>query len=254
MKTICLGLLGSLFLCTGLEAQNIQPVNSGEIISNGLSLHDKGKYKEAINLYRQVPRNDTNYAKALYEMALSLTTDSNFTEALNTCEKGMQLDNSPYESSFRILYGSILDDQGDQKRALQVYDSALIKYPQLQGLLQNRAITLMRMKKYDEAESILKGLIIKNPFFSNAHYRLGICELNKGQIVPAVMCLFTYLLNNPGGTYSNHAINLLDNISKSTDEIMEFINKRPEQPAGNFAVVEQIILSKIALDKNYKVI
>lgn len=254
MKTICLGLLAGLFLSIHVQAQNFQPINSGEVINNGVSLHDKGKYKEAIALYRQVPRNDTNYAQAQYELALTLTADSNFNEALTICEKGIQLDNITYESSFRILYGSILDDLGEQNRAIQVYDSALVKYPQMQNLLLNKAVTLMRMKKYDEAETMLKDLITRNPFYSSAQYRLGLCELNKGQIVPAMMCFFTYLLNNPSGNYSSHVIKLIDNISKSTDMIMDYINQRKEQPSGNFAMVEQIMLSKIALDKNYKVL
>ena len=55
-----------------LYAQENNPlINSGELITKGISLHDEGKYKESIDLYKKISRGDTNYYRAIYELAYS---------------------------------------------------------------------------------------------------------------------------------------------------------------------------------------
>lgn len=242
-----------LFSIAFLSAQNYPPINSGEVIAEALQLHNDGKYKEAIELYKKVPRNDTNYAYALYELAYSQNADKDFDGTILTLRKGLELEISDYELDYMTLLGNAIDDKGDANHAISVYDSALIKYPNAQMLHLNKSICLIRLQKADEAEEILQELLIKNPFYSSAHFRLGQCAIQKGQLVQAMMCFYTYLLNTPDGTHSNTIIKLLSNLSKGTDDVMEVVNKRKAGPQGNFALVEQIILSKIALDKSYKV-
>ncbi len=54
------------------------------------------------------------------------------------------------------------------------------------------------------------------------------------------------------GGFRGNSISLLDNIARGKDEIVEAVNKRTEEPDENFKLLEQIVLSKIALDKGYK--
>ncbi len=254
MKAIFSGLLFSLFLCFGSKAQNVQPLNSGAIITKATKLHDEGKYKEAIQLYKQMPRNDTNYVLALYETALSQMLDSNYNEALETCKVGLDQTDDEYELSFMLVKGSILDDQGFSEKALRIYDSAFLKYPNSSSLRLNKAICLLRQEKLDEAESALQALLIQAPYYASAHFRLAQCALVKGKPIQAAMSLFAYLLNNPQGTHANTAIQFLSNISKASDDVKKYIDNRTTTPSSSFTMLEQIVLSKIALDKNYKVI
>lgn len=254
MKTKLPALFFSLISFHFLFAQNFPPINSGELISEGLKFHDAGKYKEAIQLYKKIPRNDTNYVRALYELSYSLVADSNFKEALSTCDLGLRKDNSGYELDFMVLKASIVDDQGENEKALHMYDSALMKYASSQSLMLNKAVCLIRLKRKDEAEELLQKLVLINPYYSSAHFRLGQLALQKGQIVPAMMCFFTYLLMAPEGSYSNSCIKILDGISKMTDDATEFVANRKTASEGNFALVEQIVTSKIALDKNYRIL
>jgi antitoxin component YwqK of YwqJK toxin-antitoxin module len=254
MKRCSMLLAACLFTATFLSAQRSAPINSGEVIAKAIKLHNEEKYKEAIQLYQQVPRNDTNYLHALYETAFSQSADNDLDGAIKTCRIGLQQTKDNYEADFRLLLASCVDDKGMSEEALKLYDSALVKYPNMQGMLLNKGVTLLRMKRTSEAETIFKNLLIRNPFYSSAHFRLGQCALQKGELIPAVMCLYTYLLNTPGGTQSSNIIKILDNFSKGTDDVMEVVNKRKEAPSGNFALVEQIVLSKIALDKGYKIL
>jgi hypothetical protein len=82
-----LSFLYCTFLCAStLFAQENNPlINSGETIDEAVKLHDAGKYKEAIALYKKINRSDTNYVRALYEASLSYTADSQFNAALQAC-------------------------------------------------------------------------------------------------------------------------------------------------------------------------
>ncbi len=89
MKHIILSFLLCLFHFLSLTGQENNPlINSGKLIEEGVSLHDKGEYKKAIELYGKITRGDTNYYRALYEMAYSQVSDSQYTAAIHTCELG----------------------------------------------------------------------------------------------------------------------------------------------------------------------
>jgi uncharacterized protein len=234
-----------------LQAQTYTRVNSGEIIASAAKKFSEENYKEAIALYKTIPRSDTNYVSSQYQLALSYMLDSNYAQALKTCEQALQLNNMEHELDLMIIYGSVLDDDGKTEHALRVYDSALMKYPNSADLRVNRGITLIRMEQYNEAEAIFKKLLLENPFYTSAHFRLAQCALFKGQVVPAMYSLFTYLLTNPKGSQSMTAIRILDNIAKGTEDVMKYVDDR-KQPEESFQATEQIILSKIALDRKYK--
>ena len=89
MRTTCLWIL-SMFLIHSSFAQMKEPVNSGELLKKAVKLHDENKFKEAVALFRQIPRNDTNYVLALYEQALSLQADSNYPAALQAVRLGLE--------------------------------------------------------------------------------------------------------------------------------------------------------------------
>lgn len=242
--------LPGLALCS--NAQTPQRMASGEVIASGVKLHDAAKYKEAIALYRTVPGNDTNYVLSLYEKALSYQADSNFTSALQTCEAALALPNNDYEMQLLATYASTLDDQCASDRALRIYDSALLIYPRSPMLRLNKGITLLRAKKLAEAETISKTLLIEDPYYAVVHFRLAQCALQKGELVPAMFSLFTYLVISPSGPYYSNCITLLNNIARGTDEMLHYVDARTES-SEVFGAAEQILLSKIALDKAYKV-
>lgn len=245
-------LMGFFFVMPLLStAQTYTRFNSGDVIATAAKKFNEEKYKEAVALYKTIPRNDTNYVSSRYQLALTYMLDSNYADAMKTCEHALQFNNMEHELDLMTIYGSVLDDDGKSERAIRVYDSALLKYPNSVDLRVNKGITLIRMKKYNEAEGIFKKLLLENPFYTSAHFRLAQCALFKGQVVPAMYSLFTYLLTNPKGSQSITAIRILDNIAKGTEDVMKYVDDR-KQPEESFQGTEQIILSKIALDPKYK--
>lgn len=244
---LCLG-------CLYTTAQENNPlINSGETIQSGIKLFDDGKYKDAIKEYQKVKAGDTNYVWALYEMALSCAADSQYTLGMKICREALALKQERERCPDLLMQlGNLLDYDGKPERALQIYDSALAIYPAYISLYVSKGTTLIRMKKYREAEKVFKQALLINPFSASAHFKLGLCALNQGNIVPAYLSLVANVIMEPEGRFAMNTISLLDNIAKGKDDIVELVNKRTEEPDENYRLVEQIVLSKIALDKQYK--
>jgi len=116
----------------------------------------------------------------------------------------------------------------------------------------NKGVVQLSSKRYTDAEALFQKALMINPYMYSAHYQLGLAALRQGKIIPAYLCFIGYLLVNPSGRYSANAINLLSQMSKGTDEILDYKNKRTINPDDNYQAVEDIVLSKIALDKGYK--
>lgn len=228
-------------------------IASGKLIEEGDRLHDEKKYVAALEKYKQVPPSDTNYVRALYEIALTYDADSQHTAALAYVEKALKI-----QQEFRLRpalltqYASILDNCGQVERAHQVYDSAIKIYPTHLPLHLNKGITYLREKKYKEAETIFQQGLLINPYYSSFHFRLGVAAMEQGKNIPAMMAFMTYLLLSPSGPFKPAAIGNMDMIAKANDKILG--NKEGKRAKDNqpFQFIEDIVVSKIALESRYK--
>ena len=234
-------------------AQNIELVNSGELIKTASMLYDSGKYKSALTLLNKVSRSDTNYVRSLYEKANDCEADSQYSQAIKYCEEGLALkEQREYEPDLFNTLGNARDDIGQPEKAIKVFDSAIARYPSYSLLYFNKGIALLALKRPAEAELLFQKTLLINPYMYSAHYQLGIAALRQGKIIPAFLSFVGYLLVNPAGKYYSKSIGFLNRISKSTDDVLEYKNKRTIMPDANYGAVEDILISKIALDKEYK--
>jgi antitoxin component YwqK of YwqJK toxin-antitoxin module/Tfp pilus assembly protein PilF len=254
MKKTLTSLL-TLFLAwlTGSCQQSFPLINSGELIRKGVLLNDSGQYKKAIDLYTQVGRNDTNYVQALYEKAVSLSADSQYEESIHVCQQALSLTTQRnLEPDIYNQYGNALDATGQFEKALAVYDSGIHKYPAYSLLLFNKGIIFMEQGRMEDAEAVFRETLMLNPYQYSAHFNLGIAAMQQGKVIPAFLSFIGYLLMTPEGRYSARTIRILNEISHSTDEILKYKNNRRTDPGENYRLQEEIVFSKIALDKQYK--
>lgn len=228
-------------------------VNSGALISEAIKLHDQGKYKDALAAYKQISRNDTNYVYALYEAALSLHADSQFVEAIRFCEEGLrEKGEREREPDLYTQLAISLDNNGNKERALKVFDSALQKYPTYVPLIFNKGITLMKLEKREEALRAFQQALLINPYHASSHFRLAQLAVIQGKPVQAFLGLATYLIMAPSGPMSNQAIAVMSAISTGNEDILGKVRNRQDILPENLQEVENIVFSKIALNKNYK--
>lgn len=247
-------LIAVLFGTTHSFAQTVPPlINSGNEIAEGQKLYEEKQYKKAIDCFSKIPIADTNYVLAQYELAHTYMADSQYTKALFHCEQGLK---HPFDRDrlpdILNLKGMLYDEMGNSAYALHLYDSALAIYPAHINFYLNKGKTLFYQQKYDQAaDEFKKGLLI-SPYSSLLHFNLAVTALRQGNTIAAFLGFTANLIMDPEGDYSGASISLLNNIAQGTDDIVEGANNRKINIPESFTLTEQIVLSKIALEKNYK--
>jgi antitoxin component YwqK of YwqJK toxin-antitoxin module/Tfp pilus assembly protein PilF len=250
-------LLVALILCSTISrAQTtVNLINSAELLEEGVRLHQEGKYKEAIEVYNKIGPADTNYILSLYEKAYACEADSQYARGMQYCEEALaakqDLKRLP---GILNLYGMLFDDMQKYERALQLYDSTISLYPSYSFPYINKSVTLLKLKEYAKAEQLMQQAILMDPYNATFHFQLGATALSQGKVVPAFLAFSTSLFISPEGKYSGKCISYLSSISRNEDVIIEAVNKRSYYPGENFAEIEQILASKIATEKGYKVL
>ena len=255
-KYLLTPVLTALVMSLTAGAQENNPLLvSGHLIEQAGNLYDSGQYKKAIALYQQIDRNDTNYVRSLSAISSCLFADSQFSAALEYAKKGLSVGTDPEkEPDFYNQIGNNLNEQDASEQAIRIYDSAIRKYPYYSLLYLNKGTALIRLKRFAEAEAIFKQVLVMDPYSYSSHYKLGYCALNQGKLVPAILSFTGYLMLSPDGRFRANCIGWLNKIAKNVDTIQTFLSQRKEDPDENYQLLEQILQSKIALDKNYKTI
>lgn len=229
-------------------------INSGELIKEGIELHNEKKYKEAIALYNQVPENDTNFAFAIYELTLSARLDSQFNVGIQAAKKCLA-QNSNYEHDLLLQLGSLYNDVKKYDSAVQYINTSISKFPNSYATYHGKAIHFYHTKKYDSAFLYFKKAILMNPYAYNSHYCLGLMAMENGYPIQAMLAFSASLLISPSGGRSSASIKNLYELANLSDSVLNYYEKREEHKylQEDYAEIESYFKSKIALEKNYKI-
>jgi antitoxin component YwqK of YwqJK toxin-antitoxin module len=236
-----------------VSAQNKQPlINSGETLKQGFKLHDDGKYKEAIALYKQIPRSDTNYSKALYELAYSSYSDSNFIASKQYAELGLKL--FPDEATqWYLQIANAEDELGNTEKAIFFYDKIIAVNPNDYINWFNKGVTYFKKKDYTEAKKSLQKCLLIYPYYASAHYYLGAISVEEGKPVQAMLSFCANLFMTPESKHLGKVITNLSAIADVKDEVLKKVNSaKKKSKEDDFEMVQEILLSKASLDKHYK--
>ncbi|MEO7121170.1 MAG: tetratricopeptide repeat protein [Ginsengibacter sp.] len=226
-------------------------IDSKEVIEKGVALHDGGKYKDAIVEYQKVPRSDTNYADVLHELILSYYKDSNFVAAEKYANEALSL----YPAKKTDWYNLLADIYDDTKRtdlALNAYDTILAQNPYNYIAYFNKGITYLRATKFDDATLNFEKCLLIDPYYASAHYFLAQMALLKGNLVQAMMSFTTCLMVAPDNRYEKNAVSFLNSIAEMNTTITEYLQKYKPGKEDNFDDIQDILVSKVALDSKYK--
>ncbi len=247
-------LLLALFIAPlSLFAQkNINFDDSGELIRKGIELHENEKYNEAIKLYNKISINDTNYALAQYEVALSYMEMKLYVTAQEVLKQLLeQKIRFDFKQLVYVQLGNAYDENKEYDKAIATYTEGLKYYPHQANLLYNRGVSYELQKKYPEAMADYQTAIKNNIYHGGSHIRLGLMAANQGLNYQALLSLATFVWLDPNDSRAVPIIQVMEKISDGSyeKEGEAFQIYKNGDPYEDYNL---LFTNKIALQKNYK--
>jgi tetratricopeptide (TPR) repeat protein len=235
------------------------------LVLEGIDLHDRGYYEEAIRKYDSVLEKDKNHYQANYEKSYTLLMLGKYDECITICKLLADIEPGNADAKYVFVnWGTALDDKGEADAAIGIYDKGISKYPGFYLLHYNKGITLAGLKRYDESLLTFQQTLTCNPMHASSHHFIGRILMNDNRI-PAFMAFFTFLLVE---TKSERAS---QNYSYMNDLIMKGIKESPDgkgttisidassldlkknkHAENDFSSVDMIFSLSSALDKDEK--
>lgn len=183
------------FACLSITGYS-QNVVITDMIAQGIKLHDRGDFKDAIEMYKKVLVLNPASAQAHYEIASSYFSARDYENALKHSNKVIGI-NTEYIDQAYIIKGSAYDNLGKPLEALNTYKKGIEKYKTNYLLYYNLALTSFNLKEYSNAEDALQQSLKINPSHASSHFLLGINMLMLEERVKAILAIYNYLLLEP---------------------------------------------------------
>lgn len=212
------GFLWTVFSAAGQDSARVKT-----LMMEGIRMHDRGQYADAIRKYDEVLTADPGNIVAQYEKTYSLMASKKYEEAIllsRAIIENKQADSRMVGNAYST-WGSALDEQGEHKKALKVYSAGIERVPAYNMLNYNKAITYLRMNQTDAGILELEESILKNPGHISSHFMLGRVMLLKNNKVAALMPYMTCLLMDNKSKRAEDALGvvrgLVEGAVKKTD-------------------------------------
>lgn len=228
-------------------------VNSGEVINKGVAAYEEGEYKKAIAAFEQIHEGDTNYYAAQYELALSYLIDSQYEKSIAL---NKQLLRSYPEEERQILLniGVGYSSLGDKTQALAYFDTAHVRFPNDHRPLYEKAVVYIQEKEYDKAIEYLQTALMYNPMHPKSHRMLGMIYAMQGRLTEAMIAMQGALSSTGDLDEARAPILILGTIASMKDDAAEYYrDKKPAYRHELFDEIDELISSKLALGKDFKV-
>jgi Tfp pilus assembly protein PilF len=255
-KTIVPALLLVIFCLTSAVAQDINPpkltpssATDGQkrLINEGITLHDRGDFDGAIAKYEEVLKENPDNDWALYELAYSYQAKKDHRKSLEIAYKGAQY-KSDKLGGFYVLIGNSLDDLGEGKKAVEVYNKGIKIQPDNHLLYYNLALAHARLNNFEDAKKNLKKATYLNPNHASSHVALAQLFNSTQYRTPALFAVMRFLVIEPNSRRSPAGYKLFRDIlsggatpGKKPNEINIFLNLGGKKDEGDFGAVEMTL-------------
>ncbi|MCF8426078.1 MAG: tetratricopeptide repeat protein [Bacteroidia bacterium] len=249
-QPLVLALFTLLFLTSNAQDKKyVELINSQKLLDDGLDAYKEEKYEKSISFYEQVPRGDTNYFTAQYEISLGYYQLEKYEKVIEISRR-LIAEGSPELAQINLL-GSALDDLKRTEEAIAVYDEALKKYPYSVMFLLNKAIVYEKAEDYKKAYEAYQKVLSISPLYPSAHLRLAYMAEKEGKLTNAAMAFAIFLMLEPSG---NRSIDALDEFNKMGNNSSTLVGKMKTNVIENdFEDIDFLITNQVALNNKYKV-
>lgn len=193
----------SYLLVTLVSALNLlgQTGEVKELISQGVGLHDQGKFNEAIAKYKAALAIDSKSSLANYELAFSSFLNKQYDSAIKYSRIALEINTSNQHESYIVL-GNSLDVTGKPIEAIKTYEDALKKFSKSNLLNYNLALTCYNEKDYTKAEKAAINAVMAKPDHGSSHIILATIMMETGQRIKSVLPMYYFLMLEPASKRS----------------------------------------------------
>jgi len=237
-----------------LIAQENNPLlDSRDVLQKAGKSYEAGNFKACAEQCVLITPNDSNYYEALHTQISAYLASNDDSLAIILAREGLSHKTS-YESRYYNQLGVALIASNKNQEAVTLFQEALKKYPYQDLLYYNLAVALHKLKRTDEAVASLQQSILMNPYNAKSHLKLGVIYLEQNKIIPGILAMEMYLIIEPEASNSKDLILLLEKVVKGENEtgLNSGTSSGTASGQDDFSEVEEILKSKIALNKRYK--
>ncbi len=168
--------------------------NVTTLIDEGIALHDKGEYDQAIAKYLQALAIEPDNGTAYYEASFSYHLKKDYENGLKMAEKAIEYATDRTKVLAIAVKGSILDDSGRRKESAEWYEKAFKQYPNEYLLLFNYGVTLAGLNQEKEAESAFIQALSNRFNHPGSHLQLANLEKRENAKAKAALGYSFFLL------------------------------------------------------------
>lgn len=206
-----------IFLCISSTAFGQSSVTA--LMKKGNTLHENGRYKEAISYYEEALKVSPSSMQAIYEIALSYLKLEDYENALKYSTKVIN-SNTPalFENAYCVK-SEALAGLGKFDQAIQLLREAVLKKPESYRLYYNLGVCYFKQGKPDLAINNLSRAIDLDPTHADAFY-LYACSLNDaGRWMESFLSFHFFLLIEPNTVRAKEAFQeMYDVIDQNIEE------------------------------------
>ena len=180
--------------------------SAGDYFSLGVTHHQRGEYKEAIEYYGQAIAINPKLATAYNNRGDAKNNLSNYKEAIADFDKAIEI--NPQHAKAYNNRGIVKAKLGNHKEAIQDFDKAIEASPQLAGAYYNRGIAKAELGSHKEAIQDFDKAIEINPQYAKAFNNRGNVKADSGNPKEAIQDFDKAIEINPqyAKTFNNRGI------------------------------------------------
>ena len=246
------------FLLTTQLFVNAQ--SADDLIKEGVALHDKGEYAAALTKYDAALAADPGNEAALQEKSYTLLSMQKYDDAEDILKKLLKNSkNNDIRRLSYISYGTLLDQQGNGKKSLKMYEQGIKEFPNSYLLYFNKGVTEAGLNNIDDAILSFENALKNNPVHASSHNALAKLTANRSRI-SAVLAVVSFLIIEPTGRRAQENVTQLNNllnkgISRKDDKNVtisidaDLLNKEKKPKEDDFSSAE-LLMSLILANTN----
>lgn len=235
MKTLYKTLLLLAFVFGSLVGYAQDHDKAKALIKEGITLHDEGKYDDAIKKYKEALALDPDNSSAQYELSFTFVTINRQKEAIPFLEKLAARHDS---GEAYDLLASIYDDEKDYEKAVAYYKQGIIAFPDFQNLHFNLAISYLRQGKYADAEASAINAIKLNPKHASSQRAFALAANKQNKLGASLLAWCNFLLIEPQTQRSAEAMAYIkaiinNGIKRTGDKTVNITYNPDDKNPGN---------------------